>query len=76
MNRSTIKLWIYFESLVKAVSNLDIEQKQQLWKILDDEIAIVEDDLEESNPQVQTGIEAARKAYEAGEYMILEEYTA
>ena len=36
----------------------------------------MEDDLEESNPQVQTGIEAARKAYEAGEYMILEEYTA
>ncbi len=76
MNQSTIKLQIPFESLVEAISNLDTEQKQQLWKILDEEIENIEDELEESNPRIQAEIEAERKAYEAGDYVTLEEYTA
>lgn len=76
MNQSTIKLQIPFESLVEAIANLDIERKQQLWKILDEEIAVIEDDLEESNAEIQADILAARKAYEAGDYMTLEEYRA
>ena len=74
MNQSTIELNIPFESLVKAISNLDIDQKKQLWGILNEEMASIEDDLEESNPRIQSEIEAARKAYESGDYMTLEEY--
>ena len=76
MNQSTIKLQIPFESLMEAISNLDIEQKQQLWKILDEEMEIIEDNLEENDPQIQAEIEAARKAYEAADYLTLEEYMA
>ncbi len=76
MNQSTIKLQIPFESLVEVIPNLDIEQKQQLWKILDEEMAVIEDDLEETNSQIQSEIIAARKAYDTGEYMTLEEYVA
>ena len=76
MNQSTIKLQIPFESLVEAISDLDIEQKKQLWGILNKEMASIEDDLEESNPRIQSEIESARKAYESGDYMILEEYIA
>ena len=76
MNQPTIKLQIPFESLVEAISNLEVKQKQQLWEILDEEMAVIEDDLEENNSQIQSEIIAARKAYDAGEYMTLEEYVA
>lgn len=76
MNQPNIKLQIPFESLIEAIANLDIEQKQHLWNILDEEIAIIEDNLEENNPQIQAEVESARKAYEAGDYVTLEEYMA
>ena len=76
MNQSTIKLQIPFESLVEAISDLDIEQKKQLWGILNKEMTSIEDDLEESNPRIQSEIEEARKAYEFGDYITLEEYMA
>ena len=76
MNQSNIKLQIPFESLVEAISNLDTEQKQKIWQILNEEMDTIEDELEESNPRIKSEIEAARKAYEAGDYITLEEYTA
>ena len=76
MNQSTIKLQIPFESLVEAISGLDIDQKKQLWEILNEEMANIENDLEESNPRIQSEIEEARKAYESGDYITLEEYMA
>lgn len=76
MDRSNIKLQIPFESLVEAISTLEVKQKQQLWKILDEEMAVIEDDLEESDPIIKAEILAARKAYETGDYTTLEEYTA
>lgn len=74
MNISNISLKISFESLVEAVSNLDKEQKQQLWQILDRQTDEIEDEAEENNPEIQSEIAAAREAYEAGDYITLEEY--
>ena len=76
MDRSNIKLQIPFISLVEAISNLEVERKQQLWKMLDEEIANIEDDLEENNSEIQAEITEARKAYESGNYTTLEEYMA
>ena len=76
MDRSNIKLQIPFKSLVEAISNLEVERKQQLWKMLDEEIANIEDDLEENNSEIQAEITEARKAYESGNYTTLEEYMA
>ena len=76
MDQSTIKLQILFESLVEAISDLDIDQKKQLWGILNEEMANIEDDLEESNPRIQSEIEEVKKAYESGDYITLEEYIA
>jgi hypothetical protein len=76
MNQSTIKLQIPFESLIEAIFCLDIEQKQQLWAILNEEMAIIEDDLEENNPSIQAEIQEAKEAYQTGDYITLEEYMA
>ena len=76
MNQSNIKLQIPFESLVEAISSLDMEQKQKIWQILDEEMQMREDYLEESNPRIQSEITEAKQAYEAGDYITLEEYRA
>ena len=47
MNPSHIKLQIPFESMVEAISSLDMEQKRKIWQILAEEMEMIEDDLQE-----------------------------
>lgn len=54
-----------FESLVKEIASLDFEYKQQLWVILDQEM----EDEEEKQEVLE-----AKKAYQKGDYVTLEEY--
>lgn len=49
MTLATVKLYIPFESLLEAISNLDLEEKHRLWKLLDEEINQIEDDLLEED---------------------------
>lgn len=44
MTQATVKLHIPFESLLEAISNLDLEEKCRLWKLLDEEINQIEED--------------------------------
>lgn len=76
MTQETVKLQIPFESLVNAIASLGLEEKRRLWQLLDEEIAQAEEDLFEQDPTVQAEIQAARVAYQTGDYQNIEEYIA
>lgn len=44
MTQTTVKLQITFESLVEAIASLGLEEKRQLWQLLDREIQQTESD--------------------------------
>jgi hypothetical protein len=72
---ATVNLQISFEALVEAIAALDLENKQQLLEILEDQIFDAEDEMENS-PEVLEEVAEARKAYQAGDYQTIEEYIA
>ena len=71
MAENTVKVDISFQSLLEAISSLEIAEKQQLWELLEAEL--FPDD--EDSPEDITEIEAARADYKAGEYITFDEYT-
>jgi hypothetical protein len=76
MNQETVNLQIPFESLVDAIASLGLQEKRKLWQLLDEQISETEDDLLEEDPTVRAEIEEARTAYQAGDYLALDEYIA
>ncbi|MGK7886360.1 MAG: hypothetical protein AB4057_17275 [Crocosphaera sp.] len=72
---SSINLSIPFEALVKAIKSLDLEQKQQLLEILEEQIFELEEKWENS-PEIIAEVEEAKKAYQSGDYLTLEEFIA
>ncbi len=73
---ATVKLQISFEALVEAIATLDLENKQQLLEILEDQIFDAEEDEMENSPEVLAEVEESRKAHQAGDYQTIEEYIA
>ena len=76
MSQATVKLLVPFESLVESVRDLSLEEKRMLWEVLDEQIAQVEEELWEKDPAVQAEIREARAAYQAGDYITIDEYIA
>jgi hypothetical protein len=76
MTQETVKLQIPFESLLNAIASLGLEEKRKLWQILDEQIAETEDSLLVEDPTVQAEIAEAKTAYQAGDYLTLDEYIA
>jgi len=76
MSQATVKLLVPFESLVESVRDLSLEEKRVLWEVLDEQIAQVEEELWEKDPAVQAEIREARAAYQAGDYITIDEYIA
>jgi len=70
MAENTVKIDISFQSLLAAISSLEIAEKQQLWELLEAEL--FPDD--EDSPEDITEIEAARADYKAGEYTTFRQY--
>ncbi|MFN6518578.1 MAG: hypothetical protein RMY29_029385 [Nostoc sp. CreGUA01] len=50
MTQATVKLQIPFESLLDAIANLTLEEKHQLWQLLNQEINQSEVDLLQQDP--------------------------
>ena len=75
MTQTTVKLQIPFASLVEAIASLGLEEKLQLWQLLEAEIADAEDALE-NDPVVQAEVKDARQAYRKGDYQTIDEYIA
>lgn len=67
---------VSFEALVKAISALNLKDKNRLWEILYEQIEQEEEDLMEQDPTVRTRMKAAREAIAAGDYVTLEEIVA
>ena len=75
MTQTTVKLQITLASLVEAIASLELEEKLQLWQLLETEIADAED-LLENDPVVRAEVEDARRAYQQGDYQTIDEYIA
>lgn len=71
MAENTVKIDISFQSLLAAISSLEIAEKQQLWELLEAELFPDEED----SPENIAEIEAARADYKAGDYITFDEYT-
>jgi hypothetical protein len=65
MAQETVKLLIPFEALADSVAELTLEGKRRLWGLL-----------WERDPTVQAEIREARAAYQAGDYVTIDEYIA
>ena len=65
MAQETVKLLIRFEALADSVAELILEDKRRLWGLL-----------WERDPAVQAEIREARAAYQAGDYVTIDEYIA
>ncbi|CAN2042937.1 hypothetical protein GMMP15_90075 [Candidatus Magnetomoraceae bacterium gMMP-15] len=74
MATNNIRMFIPFESLIKAATELSMKYKYQLFKLLEDQIAEAEEELLEQDPSVDAEVQEARAAYYAGDYMTIEEY--
>jgi len=76
VSQESVKLLIPFESLAESVSELNVTEKLRLWKLLEEQLAQAEEERWEQDPAVQSEIREARAAYQAGDYVSLEEYAA
>jgi len=74
MSQENVELLIPFESLIDCIEKLDVQEKIQLWKLLDEEITLIEEDILEQNPIIQAEIQEARDAYKEGDYITIDEY--
>ncbi|ASC70799.1 hypothetical protein XM38_017460 [Halomicronema hongdechloris C2206] len=72
MAENIVKVDISFQSLLQAISSLDIAEKHQLWELLEAELFPDDEDSTEDIAEIQ----AARADYEAGDYMTFDEYKA
>jgi hypothetical protein len=70
---TTVNLSIPFESLVKAIQSLNLEEQQKLLEILEDRILDAEEQWENSS-EMLTEVEEARQAYLTGDYQTIEEF--
>lgn len=71
-----VNLQIPFESLITAISSLNLEEKQKLLELLEEQLLEDEEDLIEKNPQIISEVAEARKAYHNGDYQTIQEYIA
>ena len=74
MAQENVELLIPFESLIDCIEKLDVQEKIRLWELLDEETALIEEDILEQNPIIQVEIQEARDAYKEGNYITIDEY--
>lgn len=76
MTQATVTLPIPFESLVEAVKALDNAKQLKLYSILKDQIAAMEEEMIDNDPELSCVVLQAKADYEAGDFVALEEYIA
>jgi len=72
MVKHSVKIDISFQSLLEAISSLEMTEKQQLWKFLEAELFPDEDD----SPEDIAEIQSARADYKADNYTTFDQYVA
>jgi predicted oxidoreductase (fatty acid repression mutant protein) len=63
-----------FESLINSVGKLSIDEKFKLWKILDEQLSQIEEELWSKDTSIQGEIREAREAYLKGDFVTIDEY--
>ncbi len=76
MTQPIIQLQITFDSLLNAITTLEIEEKIKIFHLLEAEIAQLEEEQLEEEPTVLNEIEEARIAYQNGDYQTLDQFLA
>ena len=76
MTQEIIQIPISLEVLVDVLAQLDLEDKLRVWQLLEEQLAQIEEDAWEQDPTIQSEIQEARAAFEAGDYVTLEDYMA
>lgn len=74
MNPATVNLAIPFELLTDTIKTLDFVDQQKLLALLEAEIAAVEETMVDENDALRKEMREARAAYDAGDYLTLNEY--
>jgi hypothetical protein len=76
MTQAAVKLLIPFEVLTDSITQLSLMDKRRLWELLDEQLAQAEETAGEQDPVAQAEIREARAAYQAGDYVTIDEYIA
>ena len=76
MAQEMVTLSVPFEALINSVANLTLKDKLKLWKLIEEQIALAEEEALEQDPVVLAEIREARAAYHAGDYMTIDDYLA
>jgi len=76
MAPESVELSIPSESLVDSVTKLHLRDKFRLWELLDEQMADAEEGAWDEDSAVQAEIREARDAYQAGDYVTIDEYIA
>ncbi|MEA1869081.1 MAG: hypothetical protein U9N09_02870 [Euryarchaeota archaeon] len=76
MAPESVELPIPFESLVDSVTKLHPRDKFRIWELLDEQMADDEEEVWDEDPAVQAEIRESRDAYQAGDYLTIDEYIA
>jgi hypothetical protein len=71
---TSVQNQIPFESLIEAITSLDLEKKHQLLEIIEDLVFEAEEESIEHDRQVLEEVEEARKAYQSGDSQTIQEY--
>jgi len=74
MAQESVRLLIPFKSLVDSIAELGLRDKLRLWELLNEQIAQTEEEVWEQDPTVQAEIRQARAAYQAGDYVTVDEH--
>ena len=72
MAENTVKIDISFQSLLAAISSLQMAEKHKLWELLEAELFPDDQD----SPEDIAEIQAARADYKAGDYTTFDQYMA
>ncbi len=71
-----VKLQLSIETLVEAISSLNLEEKCQLQEIIEQQIFEAEEAVYEDNLETKKEIQAVRAEYATGESITMDEYIA
>lgn len=65
-----------FDSLLQSILKLPPAEKLKIMEVLHEQLEQAEEELYESDPTIQAQIREARLAYQAKDYVTLDEYLA
>ena len=71
---TTINLQISLDSLIQAVSSLDLEAKRHLIDIIEQQIFAAEEDIYTEDPETQAEIDTVKLEYQQGDFVTIDDF--